>query len=534
MLRIRHILILLSLLLSLLTSCGESIRTHQLLEAERIVENNPDSALSILNSMNPDKLRNDDERMLRRLLILEANDLKYDVPEDDEEIKALLHYFIDNNRLKRIHPLVYYYAGRTYFDLNEPSKAIGYFKKALNSIPDEGDIFLECRIHSQIADLYQKNRLYSHALRETKLYEHLSDSIAHLYNSPVNRKYHIMSVLGLGSAFRNCGKLDSALMTYKSVEPAVLNSDDTVLRSIYYIDIATYYLFSHQPQKADSLIKRHSLKFDKSSKTFTIISQAEIEKYKKNPLLNKAQLKEVLDSGTLSEKYYAATKLAEIAEKNNDGKQLLTYSIKANDLSKQLHKIRIDESVVEMEKLVDQTELENNILLLKSKNQHIKIVILVISLCALLVTLIGWILYAKSRIRNTQLSLEIERMKNENHQAALIKDTAKNQFAIAKLAEEITQLIISTDKEPNEQHFTALKELLFHSYPNLITTLDQLDLKAMEYKDAMLIKINVPQKICAIYFNLTPQGVANFRKRLYERFCENCGFKSWREYIKSL
>ena len=55
-------------------SCGDSVSTPILLEAERLAETDPDSALSILDTLTSSHLRGSDEIMLRRLLILEAKD----------------------------------------------------------------------------------------------------------------------------------------------------------------------------------------------------------------------------------------------------------------------------------------------------------------------------------------------------------------------------------------------------------------------------------------------------------------------------
>ena len=116
-------------------SCGDSVSTPILLEAERLAETDPDSALSILDTLTSSHLRGSDEIMLRRLLILEAKDKKFIPHKDDSEINALLDYFIGGNNLPRIHPLVYYYAGRVNSDLNNDAKALAYYRKALDELP---------------------------------------------------------------------------------------------------------------------------------------------------------------------------------------------------------------------------------------------------------------------------------------------------------------------------------------------------------------------------------------------------------------
>ena len=61
-----------------------------------------------LKKINPDDLRNDDERMLHRLLLIEVKDVSYISSPDTTEINSILEYFIGQNRLRRIHPLALY------------------------------------------------------------------------------------------------------------------------------------------------------------------------------------------------------------------------------------------------------------------------------------------------------------------------------------------------------------------------------------------------------------------------------------------
>ncbi|MDE7109863.1 MAG: hypothetical protein K2O49_07870, partial [Muribaculaceae bacterium] len=57
-------------------SCGDTIRTPELREAERLAELYPDSALKLLNALDSARL-NEDERMLRCLLLIETKDIQY-------------------------------------------------------------------------------------------------------------------------------------------------------------------------------------------------------------------------------------------------------------------------------------------------------------------------------------------------------------------------------------------------------------------------------------------------------------------------
>ncbi|MDE6578413.1 MAG: hypothetical protein K2K58_09630, partial [Muribaculaceae bacterium] len=334
-----------SLFSVLFLSCGESIKNPHLLQAESLVEFYPDSALSLLNNITPSELSNDDEKMLRRLLILAAKDRKYEGQPDSVEIKALLNYFICNDRLRRIHPLVYYYAGRTYSDLSIHAKALGYYKKSLRSIDDKGDLLLERRIHAQIAVLYTQNSINRHALKESKIYAALSDSIARLDPSYDNSFDKVTAYLFLGYAYRRTQMNDSALLIYDLIAPEVKALKDSVKMTEYNIGLANLYIADNQPEKADSVIKNNNLSVDKASKSYVYISAAEVERHLPSPNFNETQKLALLHSQPPEDRYYAARTPADIAAMKNDGNNLIKYSRLAHKLSYRLQKATNDASL---------------------------------------------------------------------------------------------------------------------------------------------------------------------------------------------
>ena len=62
--------------------------------------------------------------------------------------------------------------------------------------------------------------------------------------------------------------------------------------------------------------------------------------------------------------------------------------------------------------------------------------------------------------------------------------------------------------------------------PAFISKLRQMNLKERDFRDAMLIALKVPLKICADMLTISPQGMANSRKRLFEKLANGCGCKN--------
>lgn len=564
--------ILVSLISVIAHSCGDTITTPSLLEAERLAEAYPDSALSILDSLTPATLRNDDERMLRRLLILEANDRNEISQKDDKEITALLDYFIKGDRLQRIHPLVYYYAGRVYSDQNEYAKALGYYKKALRSMDKKRDIMLERRIHSQISYIFDTNGIYRHALRELKIYSALSDSIAFLDSTKLNIEDKIVAKLSLAECYASLRMYDSSLYIYRDLEPSINTLSDSALRFNYYLSLARLYVRSNQESKIDSVLSSKKVFFNKASKSYVAIILAEIEKSKATPNINKKEMVELLKSDILYDRYFAARTLAEIADKENDGKNLLRYARLAHSLSCKLQKATNDASLVEMEKIIDESEMENENIQLHNQDHRNRLILgWVITGGIALLLLIG-IFYYRSRIKRIELASELEKLETshcmkimqltteledlksssrtnmlsmetqirnlkeelETGEKARRLELIEGELSLAKLTEKVTTKLMSTETQPTDEDFIHLKMAFSRVQPNFIRHLEELNLDFRDFKDALLIKIKIPQKVCADCFGITPQGVANQRRRLFKALVKDSGFKNWKEYILSL
>lgn len=541
------------LLLTVFFSCKDSIRTPALTEAQTLLDSNPDSALQILSSLDT-SLLNNDEKMLRRLLILAGKDKKYEVQPNDDEIKIILKYFIDNDRVKRLHPLVYYYAGRVYFDLRQYAQAQAYFKKSLYKLKEFPNINLEYRIHSQLASLYTRHNLFYLALKENKKSVSLIDSIYSCEPSHRNCRSRLAAYIRLGSSYRHANLHDSSYFTYNRISGDLFKLNDPSLISQYYCNILRYYLATDQLEKADSLLTTQAFAFDSINKNYILITLSDVQRNRGIYKYNKEQLLGLLNSQLLRERYFAAKSLADLASERNDAKELLKYSHLSYELSSQIQKEKNENSLVEMDKIVDETLTDNEILQLKTDKQAITsnlLLIIVIVSIMMIGCLIIIIRNAHKKIRMTQefnkqkkenlevirtLQSEIENLKSTDELDERKKriEEIESSLSLAEIADEILRLSTSPNTIPTQQHFSRLKAALSLTHPSFISALDSMNLKSKDYTDAMLIRINIPLKLCAQIFHVTPPAVANARNRLHKKYCQQTQYKNWKEYLDSL
>lgn len=90
----------------------------ELVHAEKIMEDKPDSALLLLEKMQPIDNVSDRERAIYFLLLTQAQDKNYITHTTDSLIQIAANYFESHNDVERT-TLAYYYLGRVYSDMQD-------------------------------------------------------------------------------------------------------------------------------------------------------------------------------------------------------------------------------------------------------------------------------------------------------------------------------------------------------------------------------------------------------------------------------
>jgi tetratricopeptide (TPR) repeat protein len=129
----KHLLIIsISMVVIALASCGRNAKLMTTLDtADRLMENRPDSALSLLSGLK-DSVRDGSKSVQMRyeLMKTEAEDKCYITHTSDSTMLAVTNYFNHHgNLLQRMK--AYYLLGRVYSDMQFTGDAIDSYKKAL-------------------------------------------------------------------------------------------------------------------------------------------------------------------------------------------------------------------------------------------------------------------------------------------------------------------------------------------------------------------------------------------------------------------
>ncbi|MEE0975191.1 MAG: hypothetical protein UH853_05715, partial [Muribaculaceae bacterium] len=207
----------------IVVACGESRHisdTHK--QAEAVMQEYPDSALALLQAINPDDLTTDRGRAMHALLLSQAYDKNYIDLTDDSLITIAVDYFAPTNE-HHYAMLAHYYHGRVLQNANRLAESSVALINAENHALKINDDFYLGMIYAVMSSIdnysYNFEEELKHAL---KSFEHYSKTTFDLHTA--------YAQLYLGRAYNNCHQFDKSSAIYKSViENPIINQDTSTL-----------------------------------------------------------------------------------------------------------------------------------------------------------------------------------------------------------------------------------------------------------------------------------------------------------------
>ena len=146
--------------MSLLHACTNYEYCRDLLTADSIMAENPEKAVSMLDSMRAEMpAAPEHERMLYELLRVKAADKTYITHKSDSTIMKLVDYY-ENAGDTRFLPEAYYYAGSIYRDLNDAPRAIDFYQKAEDKLNKNRNYRLLSNINVQ-KDIFSASNIFT-------------------------------------------------------------------------------------------------------------------------------------------------------------------------------------------------------------------------------------------------------------------------------------------------------------------------------------------------------------------------------------
>ena len=144
--------LLLSLLL--LTGCNDPKHvTDALTRAEALMNEHPDSAWTVLNTISPDEMGQNRTRARYALLYTQAQDKTYRDETNDSLISVAVDYYRDTDDVRRKF-LSYYYKGRVYTNAKDYLNATSCYMEAEQLADAVGDDYLSGLLYAELGRIY--------------------------------------------------------------------------------------------------------------------------------------------------------------------------------------------------------------------------------------------------------------------------------------------------------------------------------------------------------------------------------------------
>ena len=150
--KIPTILLLLGLLL--LMACNDPKHvTDTLHRAEALMNEHPDSAWAVLNTLSPDEMGQNRTRALYALLYTQAQDKNYIDETNDSLIRIAVDYYRDTDDVRHKF-LSYYYKGRVHFNAKDYLSATSCYMEAEQLADAVGDNYLTGLLYAELGRIY--------------------------------------------------------------------------------------------------------------------------------------------------------------------------------------------------------------------------------------------------------------------------------------------------------------------------------------------------------------------------------------------
>lgn len=149
----KHCIFLLLILVALMSCNDPKPITDTLHRAEALMNEYPDSAWTLLNTISPDEMGQNRNRAFYALLYTQAQDKTYRDETNDSLISIAVDYYRDTDDVRHKF-LSYYYKGRVHFNTQDYLSATTCYMEAEQLAGEVGDDYLAGLLYSELGRIY--------------------------------------------------------------------------------------------------------------------------------------------------------------------------------------------------------------------------------------------------------------------------------------------------------------------------------------------------------------------------------------------
>lgn len=461
-----YVIIWLTGFLSLASCRPQHISDAKLIQADSLMKEFPDSALRILENIEPQLLKSQADHAYYALLLTQARDKNYIVQTDDSLIKSAVSYY-DVIQDRYMQAKAYYYWGSVYRDMNQCGEAIKKYLTAIAYAKENDDKRLLGVLYNNTGYLYYTQNLDEKADSIYQLSERLGielrDSL--LWSESLYCRGEIDLQKGSAYYLQAEQKMLQALQISETLK-------SNRIKSIITASLSALYSQMGQASKAILYAKQNISLQNKASqyyRGYLLMGEA----YFKAALYDSATiyLNKSINSKSYGIKASVYMRLADIAKAQNKLTESLEmerlHSTYKDSLNRSLQSNNIISAEKDIQLDQQQTYYESYL-----KNNLLVFTLILIFSLVIIYSLYKCYLQKTRQLKNKQLALEKEKQGLQQLYAQLKEQLDLKDKEIERLNSDIAMQQISTEKkhqllielETLKQKREALaKEALEHS-----------------------------------------------------------------------
>lgn len=523
----------------------------ELQQAEELMEDAPDSALTILDNFEkPEELSKKDYALFC-LLLTQALDKNYYIHTSDSIIQVATTYYEEHNDMASL-ALSYYYMGRVYSDMHKSLQAQQYYLKALELGEDLNMPDLLIKINNSLGTLYFFQDIYEQAL---PLYKK-TISLLNQKKDSTNLSYALRNT---ARALKEIGQPDSAAKYYKEAIKITTPQSMPFLLN----DLGGIYLQEKKYDEAYDCIT-NAIQLCNKTQLLAPIQLSLGEYFYQTAQYDSAQvyLNKSAQTSILYTRAGSLCLLAQIEKTKLDFKSYLKYWDEYEQIRDSIEKdshfenIRITESMFNYQRITDEKNKY------EQKAFQRMIIIYQILIFSTIMLFIGFLVFKREQLKKKKIlelketlykqslqciednKIKISVLEKElTSEKETISDVNKQLFEAKKLILEmenrqiklkhntiqlieqefkksyIYTRIHKTENKLSESEWTELALLLDATYSNFTKRLYECypQMSPEELHMCYLVKTGIPVKKIAILMNISSSGVSHCRRRLYKK-----------------
>ena len=372
----------------------------ELAKAEAIMYRYPDSALHILQGIQPD-IPSENEQYATWALLMTQAQYKNQIEQSDSLINIAYSYFTKHDNAQR-KALALYYKGILRHESHHAEDALSFYLEAATEIEKTNDYQLGFLINSEVGLMYLYRKLNDYAMEYFEKAHHnaeLSD----------NQTYIAFSFIYIARAFSQKKQYNKAIEYYeKAIKIGQVNNYPTILASAMN---ETSFLFLKTGENKKALqYAKDCIKIKKTDQR--IFSLGDTYRYLK--MYDSAYF--YLNQASLSPNIHTARSayqaLFYISQEEKDYKKAVEYSNKLWFYQDSIGKTDRNKALIEMQEKYDQQKIinENNLSQIK-KDRIIRNVLIALIILSFIIAITNYLYQRKIVSQKQEISEKEEKIR---------------------------------------------------------------------------------------------------------------------------